>query len=94
MSLHLVIISILFFSIMQGRRRSARQSAWLRRHFVAEKFESYCLSDAGLAAVADGFAKLEKLTLIWCSNATSAGLRFVAQKCASLKSLDLQVNIG
>ncbi|KAF5797869.1 putative leucine-rich repeat domain superfamily [Helianthus annuus] len=73
-----------------GRRHSVRQSTWLRLNFVAEEFESCSLSDAGLAAVADGFTKLEKLTLIWCSNATSAGLTFVAQKCRFLKSVDLQ----
>ncbi|KAM0046441.1 putative leucine-rich repeat domain superfamily [Helianthus debilis subsp. tardiflorus] len=73
-----------------GRRHIVRQSTWLRLNFVAEEFESCSLSDTGLAAVADGFTKLEKLTLIWCSNATSAGLTFVAQKCRFLKSLDLQ----
>lgn len=87
-----------FFSILQGRRRIADQALkW--NHFVPERsgttdteMESYCLSDAGLAAVGEGFTKLEKLSLIWCSNATSAGLRSIAEKCRSLKSLDLQVN--
>lgn len=42
-------------------------------------------------AVGDGFTKLEKLSLIWCSNVTSLGLRSIAEKCNALKSLDLQV---
>ncbi|XP_076957773.1 uncharacterized protein LOC143633334 [Bidens hawaiensis] len=75
----------------QGRRGSVRhQPTWLRLHLMADRYEPYCLLDAGLAAVADGFTKLQKLTLIWCSNATNAGLTFVAQKCTSLKCLDLQ----
>lgn len=60
----------------------------------ASESDSYCISDAGLTAVADGFSNLEKLSLIWCSNATSAGLRSVAEKCRFLKSLDLQVNFA
>ena len=53
--------------------------------------DPFSLSDDGLAAVADCFSKLEKLSLIWCSNATNAGLKYLAEKCTLLKSLDLQV---
>lgn len=54
-------------------------------------FDSVCLSDAGLAALGEGFPKLEKLSLIWCSNVSSDGLISLAQKCSFLKALDLQV---
>ena len=57
----------------------------------ASESDSYCISDGGLTAVADGFGELEKLSLIWCYNVTNAGLRSVAEKCRFLKSLDLQV---
>lgn len=84
---------------MQGRRR-ARALSSVRLHLVSEtsgsqdnQIEAYCLSDAGLAAIGDGFSKIEKLSLIWCSNATSAGLKSMAEKCKFLKSLDLQVNL-
>lgn len=72
----------------------------LQLHYLTEKTgsedgqfqsESYCLSDSGLNALADGFSKLEKLSLIWCSNISSLGLMSLAQKCLHLKSLDLQV---
>ncbi|KAK4477981.1 hypothetical protein RD792_017246 [Penstemon davidsonii] len=53
-----------------------------------------CLSDSGMAAVGDGFVKLEKLSLIWCSSVTDVGLRSFAAKCKSLKSLDLQLVNG
>ena len=85
---------------MQGRRRGDDQLTLssLKLHYMTEisgseegQFESYCLSDAGLAALAEGFSKLEKLSLIWCSNITSLGLMSLAQKCTYLKSLDLQV---
>ncbi|KAK6117303.1 hypothetical protein DH2020_048948 [Rehmannia glutinosa] len=49
-----------------------------------------CLSDSGLATVGDRFVKLEKLSLIWCSSITDVGLRSLAEKCKSLRSLDLQ----
>lgn len=55
--------------------------------------DSYCLSDAGLAAVGKGFPKLEKLSLIWCSSVSSAGLKSIAEICSRLKTLDLQVCI-
>ncbi|KAJ9561460.1 hypothetical protein OSB04_006620 [Centaurea solstitialis] len=45
------------------------------------------LSDVGLAVVADGFIKPDKMSIIWCYN---AGLRFVAEKCQFLIYLDLQ----
>ena len=57
------------------------------------EIDSYCLSDAGLAAVGEGFTKLEKLSLIWCSNVTNAGVKSLVAKCSSLRSLDLQVNV-
>lgn len=63
-----------------------------KKESEASLFESYCLSDAKLSALGERFAKLEKLSLIWCSNVTSLGLESLALKCRSLKSLDLQVN--
>ncbi|KAL5098042.1 hypothetical protein RYX36_002369 [Vicia faba] len=57
------------------------------------EFDSLCLSDIGLAALADRFPKLEKLRLIWCSNDTSHGLSSLAWKCVYLKALDLRVNL-
>lgn len=70
----------------------------MKLHYVSDKhdesnFDSLCLSDSGLTALAEGFPKLEKLRLIWCSNVTSDGLSSVAMTCTSLKSLDLQVFI-
>lgn len=50
------------------------------------------LSDDGLNALAEGCGKLEKLSLIWCSNVTSAGLKSIAVNCKGLRSLDLQVH--
>ncbi|KAL7186013.1 hypothetical protein ACSBR2_027881 [Camellia fascicularis] len=50
----------------------------------------YCLSDAGLTALGEGFTKLDKLSLLWCSNVTSADQKSIAEKCCSLRSLDLQ----
>lgn len=89
---------------MQGRRRGSGQSSGqstlssLKLHHGNEKngpedggFESYSLSDAGLTALGEGFPKLEKLSLIWCSNVSSMGLISLAEKCTFLKSLDLQV---
>ncbi|KAI8005992.1 F-box/LRR-repeat protein 4 [Camellia lanceoleosa] len=68
----------------------------LKLHYANEKGRSedeiglYCLSDAGLTALGEGFTKLDKLSLLWCSNVTSAGLKSIAEKCCSLRSLDLQ----
>ncbi|PSR92662.1 F-box/LRR-repeat protein [Actinidia chinensis var. chinensis] len=82
-----------------GRRRGGDPSApsSQKPYRVTEKsgseddqIDSYCLSDTGLAAVGEGFKKLEKLSLIWCSNVTSAGVKSIAAKCSSLRSLDLQ----
>lgn len=84
----------------QGRRRARDNSkvSSPKLHYVTEKrgsedsdVDSICLSDAGLAALGKGFPKLEKLSLVWCSNVYSEGLISLAQKCSCLKALDLQV---
>ena len=71
----------------------------MKLHYVNDKhgsasdqsdLDSLCISDSGLTALAEGFPKLEKLRLIWCSNVTSEGLSSLARKCTSLKSLDMQ----
>ncbi|RWR76637.1 F-box/LRR-repeat protein 4 [Cinnamomum micranthum f. kanehirae] len=54
------------------------------------EFEPFSLSDAGLTTLAKGCTRLEKLSLIWCSNVTSVGLYSIAENCRTLKSLDLQ----
>ncbi|MBA0616472.1 hypothetical protein Godav_016516 [Gossypium davidsonii] len=79
------------------RRRDENSLLSLKIHFAGERnepkeeeCEPFCLTDSGLTAVADGFTKLEKLSLIWCSNVTSFGVMSLAQKCSLLKSLDLQ----
>ena len=88
---------------MQGRRRwnnntnnskvSSLRLCGIERNGPEDSgFESYSLSDSGLIALGKGFPKLEKLSLIWCSSVTSAGLVSLAQKCTFLKSLDLQVS--
>lgn len=81
------------FFTLQGRRGGVDQAviSSLKLNYEDGESESYCLSDAGLAAIGEGFIKLEKLSLIWCSNVTSLGLRSIAEKCRYLKSLDLQV---
>ncbi|KAL5064588.1 hypothetical protein RYX36_026325 [Vicia faba] len=88
----------------KGRRRVTSEispGSSLKLRYVNHKnwsssedneFDSLCLSDTGLAALADRFPKLEKLRLIWCSNVTSHGLSSLAWKCVYLKALDLQVN--
>lgn len=84
----------------QGRRRGNNHAAISTLQLYASEkngpedvaFESYSLSDAGLIALGEGFPKLEKLSLIWCSNVSSAGLISLAKKCAFLRSLDLQVS--
>ncbi|XP_062114823.1 F-box/LRR-repeat protein 4-like [Humulus lupulus] len=43
----------------------------------------------GLIALGEGFPKLEKLSLIWCSNVSSYGLIALAKKCSFLTALDL-----
>lgn len=96
------VIELSILPRMQRRRHGGDPSALsyskLRHRTekrVSEEVEmdSYCLSDAGLTAVSEGFTKLEKLSLIWCSNVTSAGLKSIAEKCRFLRSLDLQVNV-
>ncbi|KAF5206214.1 F-box/LRR-repeat protein [Thalictrum thalictroides] len=51
--------------------------------------ESFSLTDSGMTALAR-VTRLEKLSLIWCSSVTSAGLKSIAENCKSLKCLDLQ----
>lgn len=83
----------------QGKRRRAVGSSTSTTRFGRGsnknasdyKTGTSCLSDSGLETVGGCFAKLEKLSLIWCSNVTDLGLRSFAEKCKSLKSLDLQV---
>lgn len=62
----------------------------------ADQNGDYCssLTDAGLAELANGFPRIEKLSLVWCPNVSSVGLRSLAQRCTSLRSLDLQVNFS
>lgn len=87
-------------SIVQKRKRvsnksspssSKRRSLTNARHSEAENAESCSLTDAGLIALANGFPRIENLSLIWCPNVSSFGLSSLAHKCTSLKSLDLQV---
>ncbi|KAG5104922.1 hypothetical protein JHK82_041892 [Glycine max] len=82
----------------RGRRRASGNSS-VKLHYVNDKhgsasdqsdLDSLCISDSGLTALAEGFPKLEKLRLIFCSNVTSEGLSSLARKCTSLKSLDMQ----
>ncbi|KAK9009418.1 hypothetical protein V6N11_035952 [Hibiscus sabdariffa] len=84
---------------VQGKRRDRDENVLtsFKLHYTAQKrpdkeeeSESLSLTDAGLTAVADGFSKLEKLSLIWCSNFTSFGIMSLGRKCTFLKSLDLQ----
>lgn len=70
---------------------SKRKKLIGNKHSGAENVESCSLTDAGLTALADGFPKVENLSLIWCPNVSSVGLCSLAEKCISLKSLDLQV---
>lgn len=55
--------------------------------------ETSSLSDDGLIAIGEGFPKLERLSLIWCSSVSSEGLLGISENCRYLKSLDLQVNL-
>ncbi|KAI4317709.1 hypothetical protein L6164_025558 [Bauhinia variegata] len=84
---------------VQLRRRRASNSspASSRKLYVTSKtgsedgdYDSFCLSDSGLSALGEGFPKLEKLSLIWCSNVSSGGLISLTHKCSLLKALDLQ----
>lgn len=83
---------------MQNRKRGRDKSSRKRSkdltensYSEADNTESCSLTDAGLTALADGFPRIENLSLIWCPNVSSFGLHSLAQKCTSLKSLDLQV---
>lgn len=85
---------------MQGKRRRGSRPSLTRDRwdegsdqsaFGDDGMGASCLSDIGLAAVGGSFVKLEKLSLIWCSSLTDVGLKAFAEKCRSLKSLDLQV---
>ncbi|KAG2263326.1 hypothetical protein Bca52824_070405 [Brassica carinata] len=67
-----------------------RQKVSNKTRSGGENAESCSLTDAGLIALADGFPRIENLSLIWCPNVSSFGLRCLAQKCTSLRSLDLQ----
>lgn len=73
-----------------ARRRGKKSSSYNKSE--EDGVETNSLSDAGMAALGEGFPKLEKLSLIWCSNISSVGLTSLAQKCRLLKSLDLQVS--
>ncbi|TQD99727.1 hypothetical protein C1H46_014656 [Malus baccata] len=81
-----------------GRRRgtdiAAVSSVRLHSANGSGVLDSNSLSDAGMTAIGDGFPKLEKLSLIWCSNVSSIGLISLADKCKMLKSLDLQCFYG
>lgn len=86
--------------IMQRKRRSGKKNAGSSSKLQCmiedstsegSEFEPFSLSDAGLTTLAKGCTRLEKLSLIWCSNVTSAGLYSIAENCRTLKSLDLQV---
>lgn len=82
---------------MIQRKRHAKRSSEARSTLENNEFgenEVVCsISDAGLAALANGCKGLEKLSLIWCSSITSAGLSSIAESCKSLRSLDLQVHL-
>lgn len=89
-----------FFHGMQGKmhhtgrrsRKRRRRDKWPDESAIGDDdMGTSCLSDSGLAAVGRSFVKLEKLSLIWCSNLTDVGLKSFAEQCGSLKSLDLQV---
>lgn len=83
----------------QGRRRHVRSpvsSLKMRFRSTSNGFndgeiQPYCLTDVGLSHVGEGFRKLERLSLIWCSNVSSVGLISFAKQCRGLKYLDLQV---
>lgn len=88
--------SIIFQKRKRGRNTSSPSSSKRKKlndktHSEAENAESCSLTDVGLTALANGFPKIENLSLIWCPNVSSVGLRSLAQKCTSLRSLDLQV---
>lgn len=47
------------------------------------------MSDVGLAKIAVGCPKLERLTLKWCFDITDIGVELLSKKCAQLKHLDI-----
>lgn len=47
------------------------------------------VSDVGLAKVAVGCDKLERLSVKWCLEISDLGLDFLAKKCVNLKHLDI-----
>ncbi|KAL5701063.1 hypothetical protein ACHQM5_026442 [Ranunculus cassubicifolius] len=47
------------------------------------------VTDVGLAAIAVGCVKLEKLNLKWCMEITDLGIELLSKKCTNLKSLDI-----
>ncbi|KAL7120070.1 hypothetical protein ACP275_02G100300 [Erythranthe tilingii] len=47
------------------------------------------MSDVGLAKIAVGCPKLEKLSLRWCFDITDIGVQLLSNKCALLKHLDI-----
>ncbi|KAL1548520.1 F-box/LRR-repeat protein 4-like [Salvia divinorum] len=77
------------------RCRFSLAKSWWNEGSVQSAFDdngmgASCLSDCVLTAVGGSFVKLEKLSLIWCSSLIDAGLKSFAEKCRSVKSLNLQ----
>ncbi|CAN8319872.1 unnamed protein product [Cochlearia groenlandica] len=58
-------------------------------NFEADKAKSCNLNDTCLIALADGFTKIEILSLIWSHKVSSVGLHYLFEKCKSFKSLHL-----
>ncbi|KAI7980688.1 F-box/LRR-repeat protein 4 [Camellia lanceoleosa] len=53
----------------------------------------YCLSDASLTALGEGFTKLDKLSLLWCSNdcyVGDQGAAAIGKYCRQLEDLNLR----
>lgn len=47
------------------------------------------LSDVGLAQIAVGCEKLERLSVKWCFDLTDIGIELLSKKCGRLKYLDI-----
>lgn len=47
------------------------------------------LSDVGLAKIAVGCGKMERLSLKWCLEITDLGIGLLCKKCPQLKHLDI-----
>ena len=47
------------------------------------------MSDVGLAKIAVGCGKLERLSLKWCMEISDLGVDLLCKKCLELKSLDV-----